>query len=103
MHGAGYLVRRPGIGDEVAGEAQDPSGRLFDAPETLDVVGRVAVRQSRARLAAQVLRVGDDRGEGIVELVDDTGDDLPERGELFGLDHVSLEAFQAARGVLGSA
>ncbi len=77
------------VAHELAGEAQHAVGGVADAPEAIDVLGVSTPHLDRP--PDQVVGVGDDRRERVVELVDDPGGDLPERRQLVGVDHPLLE------------
>src|SRR5262249_19726609 len=77
------LDGRARVGDEVAREAEDAPRGLADAAKAFYVV-RVGPRA--LGLAAKVIGIADDRGQGVVELVNDARCDLAEARQLFGLD-----------------
>ncbi len=91
LHRARHVGGGARIGHEIARKVQDARGGFTDAAQALEVVLLIFVRGAPGSFALQVVRVSDDRGERIVQLVHDAGDDLPERGELLVLNHLCLQ------------
>src|SRR5262249_41922031 len=74
------------------GKVQYALGALEDAAQLFAVA---AVEADALELLDEMVGVHRDRGERIAELVDHAGGELPERGQLFGLDHLALEGVNA--------
>jgi len=80
--------------EQVLDDAAGAFGFLIDLVRLGELRGRQAV-------AEQKLRVSHDGGERIIELVRDAGNEVPERGHLFGLQELRFESqpFALDRGI----
>jgi hypothetical protein len=86
----GHGGARARVLGQVPGEAADALGGLADPQDALDV-------RRVLRLLPEEIGVRDDRGERVVELVDDARHHLPERAEPLELDHLLAEVADLLR------
>lgn len=98
-HGRRNAPGRPRVAHHVPRQIEHALGRFFDAGQPLG-----GLRRQGVGVSLQLVGVGHDGGQGIVELVHDSGRQLPEGRQLFRLDHagakireisfVSLDGFE---------
>jgi hypothetical protein len=81
------LPRGARVVDEVPGQPLHPLGGLGDAPQPVDVLG---LQGDALDLAPQVVGVGEDGGERVVQLVEGAGGELADGGELVRLGELAL-------------
>ncbi len=82
--------------------ADDPRGALRFLGNAAEVLAELR-RDARVRIGLEQflfeqLRVADDAGEWVVQLVRHTGHELPDRGKLLGLEQLRLRRFQLLNG-----
>ncbi len=88
------------VRDDVAREAEDALRRFAHAPDPLGV-GRIGAVAAVDRVLQEEIGVRDDRGERVVELVNEPRGELAERRELLRLDDAVGHLAERALRVVG--